>query len=368
MSEIDVVFIEGARTAFGRMGGTIRDIPASKLAAIGIRGLADRTGIRERAQVDCVFLGSAAHCSQALNPARWAALEAGLGWETSASYVEMQCGSAIDAINHAAWKIKAGAAQIVIAGGMESYSQIPAKFSMSLPPYQLIPPAPLQQTLSPVAEEQMGMGLTAENLQVLYGIPREAADEFACSSQMRAKAAWDAGRFEGEIVPVVIPATRRTPEIVFDRDEHMRPDTTLEALARLPPAFKKNGTVTAGNASGRNDGAAFVLMMSAGKARELDKGPAGGFPAPAGRQDRTHPHGSKSGSLPGPRPGGGGRQEALAVLQGPDPHPAGDRVFPGGRSAAAPAERGGGPRRRRPGRPGAEPVRRGAGDGPVSHR
>jgi len=269
MAEIDVVFIDGARTAFGRMGGTIRDIPASRLAAIGVRGLVEKTGITEKTRIDNVFLGSAAHCSVALNPARWAALEAGLGWETSASYVEMQCGSAIDAINHAAWKIKAGAANVIIAGGMESYSQIPAKFSMSLPPYRLIPPMPLKQTLSPVEEEQIGMGLTAENLQELYGIPREACDEFAFQSQMRAKAAWDSGKFEGEIVPVVIPATRKTPEIVFDTDEHLRPETTLEGLARLRPAFKKDGTVTAGNASGRNDGAAFVLMMSRLKADEL---------------------------------------------------------------------------------------------------
>ena len=269
MAENDVVFIEGARTGFGRMGGTIRDIPASRLAAIAIRGLADKTQITSRSKVDCVFLGSAAHCSVALNPARWAALDAGLGWETSASYVEMQCGSAIDAINHAAWKIRAGAADVAIAGGMESYSQIPAKFSMSLPPYQMIPPMPLQQTVSPLEEEQVGMGLTAENLQVIYDIPREASDEFAFQSQMRAKAAWDAGKFAGEIVPVVIPATRKTPEIVFDTDEQLRPDTTLEGLAKLRPAFKKDGTVTAGNASGRNDGAAFVLMMSRARAREL---------------------------------------------------------------------------------------------------
>jgi acetyl-CoA acetyltransferase family protein len=273
MTEFDVVMVEGARTAFGRMGGTIRDIPASRLAAIGIRGLVEKTGITGKSRVDGVFLGSAAHCSVALNPARWAALDAGLGWETSATYVEMQCGSAIDAINHAAWKIKAGAADVIIAGGMESYSQIPARFSMSLPPYRLMPPMPLKMTLSPVAEEQIGMGLTAENLQELYAIPREAADEFAYQSQMRASAAWEQGKFEAEIVPVVIPATRKTPEIVFDRDEHLRPETTLEGLAKLQPAFKKNGTVTAGNASGRNDGAAFVLMMRGDKARQLGYDP-----------------------------------------------------------------------------------------------
>ena len=257
MSEREVVFVDGVRTPFGRMGGTIRDIGASKLASIGIRGLVEKTKITEKGKVDSVFLGSAAHCSLAMNPARWATLDAGLGYETSASYVEMQCGSAIDAVNHAAWKILAGAADVVIAGGMESYSQIPARFSMSTQPYRLIPPMPLKMTLSPVPEEQLVMGITAENLQEMYAIPREASDEFAFNSQMRAKEAWEKGNFEGEIVPVVIPATRKTPEVVFDKDEHIRPDTTLEALAKLKPAFKKDGTVTAGNASGRNDGSAF---------------------------------------------------------------------------------------------------------------
>ena len=269
MAQREVVFIDGVRTAFGRMGGTIRDISASKLASIGISGLVKKTRITEKTKVDCVFLGSAAHCSQAMNPARWSTLEAGLGYETSASYVEMQCGSAIDSINHAAWKILAGAADTIIAGGMESYSQIPARFSMSIPPYRLIPPAPLKMTLSPVEDEQLVMGITAENLQEMYSIPRDSSDKFAFNSQKRAKEAWEAGRFEDEIVPVVIPATRKTPEIVFDKDEHIRPDTTMEGLTKLKPAFKKGGTVTAGNASGRNDGSAFVLMMSREKAEAI---------------------------------------------------------------------------------------------------
>ncbi len=269
MGEREVVIVDGIRTAFGRMGGTLRDIFASELAGIGIKGLLDKTKIKEKAHVDCVFLGSAASCSRSMNPARWAALYAGLGYETSASYVEMQCGSAIDSINHAAWKILADHADIVIAGGMEAYSQIAAKFSMSLQPYRLNPPMPLPQQLSPVPEECIGMGITAENLQEMYNISREASDEFAYNSQMRAKAAMDSGKFDEEIVPVVIPGTRKTPEIVFKVDEHPRSDTTLEGLAKLPPAFKQGGTVTAGNASGRNDGSAFVLVMSAEKAKEL---------------------------------------------------------------------------------------------------
>jgi acetyl-CoA C-acetyltransferase len=216
-----------------------------------------------------VFLGSAAHCSKALNPARWASLYAGLGYETSASYIEMQCGSAIDSINHSAWKILAGQADIIIAGGTESYSQMPAKFSMSVPPYRMMAPAALDLTLSPVAEECIGMGITAENLQKMYAIPREASDDFAYASQMRSKAAWEAGYFKDEIIPVTIPGGKKKPDVVFDKDEHPRFDTTREGLAALKPAFAKDGTVTAGNASGRNDGSAFVLMMTADKAKEL---------------------------------------------------------------------------------------------------
>lgn len=265
----EVVFVDGVRTAFGRLGGTLKDISASRLAGITIKGLLDKTRILEKASVDIVMLGSALHCSEAINPARWAALDAGMPYETTASYVEMQCGSAIDSINHCAWRILAGGADIAIAGGTESYSLSPAKFSMSVTPYRLIPPSPIPQTLSPVEEEQIGMGLTAENLQKMYDIPRQASDEFAYRSQMLAKKAMDSGYFEEEIIPVVISATRKTPEVIFKVDEHPRPDTSLKNMAKLPPAFIMNGTVTAGNASGRNDGAAFLLMMTTEKANEL---------------------------------------------------------------------------------------------------
>ncbi len=265
----EVVIVDATRTAFGRMGGSLRNLSASKLASIAIKGLLDKTGIMEKAHVDTVMMGSAAHCSQAVNPARWAALDAGLPYETTASYVEMQCGSAIDSINHAAWRLLTGNADVIIAGGSEAYSLIPAKFSMSVEPYRLNPPMPLNTTLSPVEEEAIGMGITAENLQKQYNISREASDEFAYNSQMRAKAAMEAGHFKEEIIPIVFPPTRKTPEIVFDVDEHPRPNTTLEGLKRLPPAFIENGTVTAGNASGRNDGGAMVLMMTKEKAEEL---------------------------------------------------------------------------------------------------
>ncbi len=268
MSEREVVFVEGMRTAFGRMGGTLRDFTAEELAGIGIKGLIEKTKIHEKALVDSVFLGSAAHCSRAMNPARWASLYAGLPYETSASYIEMQCGSGIDSINHAAWKILAGQADIIIAGGMEAYSQIPAKFSMSNPPYQLIPPMPMEPQLSPVPEECIGMGITAENLQVMYDIPREESDKLAFRSQARARKAIDAGYFDDEIVPVTVSQGKKKPPIEFKVDEHPR-ETSMEALAALPPVFKKDGTVTAGSSSGRNDGSAFVLMMTKEKALEL---------------------------------------------------------------------------------------------------
>jgi acetyl-CoA C-acetyltransferase len=140
---------------------------------------------------------------------------------------------------------------------------------MSLPPYRLMPPTALDLNLSPVDEECIGMGITAENLQKMYAIPRDASDTFAYNSQMRSKAAWEAGYFKDEIIPVTIPGGKKKPDVVFDTDEHPRFDTTLEGLAALKPAFAKDGTVTAGNASGRNDGSAFVLMMSEDKAKEL---------------------------------------------------------------------------------------------------
>ncbi|MFH1137962.1 MAG: thiolase family protein [Pseudomonadota bacterium] len=269
MKPTEVVFVDGVRTAFGRMGGTLKDIIASRLAGIGIRGLVEKTKITERAKVDNVFLGSATGCSHAGNPARWAVLDSGLGYETPATYVEMQCGSAIESINHAAWKILAGQADVIIAGGMESYSQMAIKFSMCTTPFKLIPPMPIPPQLSPIAEEQIGMGLTAENLQVMYEVGREEQDEFAYQSQMRAKAAMEAGYFKDEIIPVNFPATKKTPASSFEVDEHPRPESTLAGMAKLPPVFKFGGTVTAGNSSGQNDGAAFVLLMSAAKAEEL---------------------------------------------------------------------------------------------------
>lgn len=267
-----MVFVKGMRTAFGRLGGSLKDFTAEELGSIALKGLVDKTKICDRGIVDSVFAGSAFHVARSINPARWIVLDAGLPVTTTASYVEMQCGSSIDGMNHAAWKILCGQADTVIAGGMESFSQLPFKYSSSTTPYRITPPRLLDYQLQPVPKEGRAyapfeMGLTAENLQALYGISRQEQDEFAFRSQTLAKKAIDAGYFEDEIVTVLVPQGKKKPPIEFRTDEHPRLET-LENLAKLPPAFKKDGTVTAGNASGLNDGGAFVLMMTKEKARE----------------------------------------------------------------------------------------------------
>ncbi|MBI9085490.1 MAG: thiolase family protein [Desulfobacterales bacterium] len=273
MNKRDVVIVEGMRTAFGKMGGSLKEFSPEELAGIGIKGLLDRTKVHEKGHVDCVFLGSAIGASRALNPARWALLYAGLPETTTASFIEMQCGSAIDAINHAAWKIRLNYADIIIAGGMEGYSQVPARFSQCTPPYRNTPPQFLAPQLAPDSETgpnygPSDMGLTAENLQAKYSISRQAQDEFAFRSQTLAKEAMAAGYFTEEIIPVMVSQGKKTPPLEFKEDEHPRL-SSLETLAKLKPVFKKDGTVTVGNASGLNDGSAFVLMMSREKAEAL---------------------------------------------------------------------------------------------------
>ena len=264
----NVVIVDGVRTAFGRMGGTIRNFYMSELAAIAVKGLLDKTGIQERAFVDSVMVGAALGDVRCCNIARYAALAAGLPYETSATFIETQCGSAIDSINLAAAKIQTGAADIIIAGGGESHSQRFAKFSMCVEPFKLIPPMPVDPICEPLPEDRIDMIQTADLVAKKWNITREECDEFALRSQQRAKRAVDAGYFEDEIVPVVIPATRKTPEIVFKTDEHLRPNTTMEGLQKLSAVYP-GGVTTAGNASGLNDGAAVVLLMTEEKAREL---------------------------------------------------------------------------------------------------
>ena len=270
MSKRDVVFVDGARTAFGTFGKTLRNFTMEQLGGFALKGLVEKTKILEKGGVvDAVYLGSAIGATSAMNPARWISLAGGLPLSTSASYVEMQCGSAIDSINHAAWRIMAGHADIMIAGGAESYSQTCAKFPMSTEPFKMIPPLPVAPSLSPTLDPATSnMGLTAEALQKMYNVSRQQQDEFGLRSQILAKKAMDAGYFVDEIIPVMVPQGKKLPPLEFKVDEHPRM-TSIEALTKLPPAFVKDGTVTAGNSSGRNDGAAFVLMMTREMAEKL---------------------------------------------------------------------------------------------------
>jgi len=270
MSNREIVFVDGVRTGFGRMGGTLKDIYATDLAAMAVRGLLEKTKILERGgKVDSLFCGTALGDAQAGGPARYVVLASGLPVETSASYVEMQCGSAIDSINHAAWKMLAGEADVMIAGGMESYSQVTVKFSTSVQPYRNIAPMPLPTKLAPTPDQDITMLEVSDGMAKRWGISRQACDEFALRSQQLASAAISKGYFKDEIVPVTIKGGKKAPDLIFAEDEHVRPETTMEGLSKLKAVLGEDGVTTAGNASGRNDGAAFVLMMTAEKAKEL---------------------------------------------------------------------------------------------------
>jgi len=263
----EIVIVGGVRTPFGKLGGSLRQFHMADLAGMTIRALVEQYKI-EPAQVDAVFVGSALHDGRCNNIARYATLYAGLPYETSSVFMEMQCGSAIACINHAAYRMMAGEGEIVIAGGGESYSQMFAKFSMAVEPYKLIPPSKIPSSLTPDPADNHPMLQISDSMAARWDISREACDEYALRSQQLTRQAQENGFFAGQIAPVIIPATRKTPEIVIDKDEQPRPDTTLEGLSRLV-SVREGGVTTAGNSSGRNDGAAMVLMMTADKAKEL---------------------------------------------------------------------------------------------------
>ena len=266
----EVVFVDGMRTPFGKMGGTLKEISGSTLAALTVKALVAKTQILEKGgKVDSLICGSAAGCGSSWSHARYITMAAGLPFETSASFVEMQCGSAIDSINHAAWKILAGAADVVIAGGFESHSNKFVKYSTTVQPYKGIGPQACRPVIHDDPKQCVSMIEISDIMAEKWGITREACDEFAYRSQMRAAASTEKGYFVDEIVPITIPATKKTPEVIFTTDEHLRPSTTLEGLAKLRPVRGEGSVTTAGNASGLNDGASFVLMMTAEKAKEL---------------------------------------------------------------------------------------------------
>lgn len=268
----NVVVVGAVRTAVGRMGGALIDVPAEHLAAVVLRAAIKRAGI-EASAVDQVILGQAKQSPDASNIARVAALEAEYPIDVPAYTVNQQCGSGMMALHNAFQAIALGLADIVVAGGVESMSTAPyylrkARFGYVAGNAELLDPNTESQPGSqPIAQYgRLTMGETAETLAERYRISRQEQDEFALESQEKAWAALEGGRFAAEIEPVLVPQRRGDP-VPFDKDEHPR-KTSLEQLARLQPVFKKDGTVTAGNASGRNDGASALVVMAEETARE----------------------------------------------------------------------------------------------------
>lgn len=262
-----IVIADGVRTPFGRLGGGLRQFHTADLGAIAIQKLMERTQIDAK-EIDAVYFGTANGDARCPNPGRFASLKAGLPYETSAVAVEMQCGSAIAALNHAAYRIMANDADCVIVGGAESFSQRFFKFSTSQEPYKMIPPTAFPSNLAPDPEDNIIMIDVADMMAKKWGISREECDAYALRSQQLAQKALESGFLDNQIIPVVIPATKKNPEIIVDKDEHPRPQTTAEALAKLR-VINEGGVTTAGNASGRNDGGAALLMMTEEKAKAL---------------------------------------------------------------------------------------------------
>jgi acetyl-CoA C-acetyltransferase len=263
------VIVAAVRTPIGRFGGVFKDLPAWRLGASAIAGALSRVGL-EPAAVEDVIMGNVLQAGQGMNPARRASMTAGLPDSVPAVTVNMVCGSGLRAVVMAAQAIALGEAQIVVAGGMESMSQAPylltgARFGYRLGHGMLVDSL-LADGLTD-AFHDCHMGITAENIAREYGIGREEQDRYAVESQRRAALAWETGAFADEIIPVELPG-RQGSELVT-RDEHPRPETTLEGLLRLRPAFDPAGTVTAGNASGINDGAAALVVMAEERARAL---------------------------------------------------------------------------------------------------
>ena len=266
----EIVIVAAARTAVGKFGGSLAKVPAPELGAAVIKGLLQRTGLAPE-QVGEVILGQVLAAGSGQNPARQAMLKAGLAKETPAMTINAVCGSGLKSVMLAAQAIATGDSEIVIAGGQENMSASPhllpaSRDGQRMGDWKLVDSMIVDGLWD--VYNQYHMGITAENVAKAHGITRDMQDALAVASQQKAAAAQDAGKFKDEIVPVLIPQKKGDP-LVFESDEYLNRKSTLEALTGLRPAFDKAGTVTAGNASGINDGAAAVLVMSAAKATEL---------------------------------------------------------------------------------------------------
>ena len=265
----DVVIVAAGRTAVGKFGGSLAKIPASELGAHVIKGLLAQTGIDPNLISEAI-LGQVLTAGVGQNAARQAVIKAGLPSAIPAFTINKVCGSGLKATHLAAQAIKCGDANIIIAGGQENMSASPhvmngARDGFRMGDFKMIDTMIVDGLWD--VYNQYHMGITAENVAKKYEVTRAEQDEFALQSQLKAEAAHKAGKFKDEILPLEIANKKGT--VVFDSDEYIKPGSTLESLAGLRPAFSKEGSVTAGNASGLNDGAAAVIMMSAAQAKQL---------------------------------------------------------------------------------------------------
>ncbi|MCP1495965.1 acetyl-CoA C-acetyltransferase [Pseudomonas migulae] len=266
----EVVIVAATRTAIGSFQGALSAIPATELGATVIRRLLEETGL-DGAQIDEVILGQVLTAGSGQNPARQTAIKAGLPFTTPAMTLNKVCGSGLKAVQLAVQAIRCGDAELVIAGGQENMSLAPyvlpkARTGLRLGHAQL-QDSVIQDGLWD-AFNDYHMGITAENLATKYSLSREDQDAFAAASQQKAAAAIEAGYFKREITPILIPQRKGDP-LVFDTDEQPRPGGTLQAMSNLKPAFQKDGSVTAGNSSTLNDGAAVLLLANAATAQAL---------------------------------------------------------------------------------------------------
>ena len=266
----EIVIVAATRTAIGSFGGSLSSIPAHKLGAEVIASILKKTGINKD-QIDEVILGQVLTAGSGQNPARQAAIEAGLPYQTPSMTINKVCGSGLKAVQLAFQAIACGDAEIVIAGGQESMSLSSHVLPKSREGKKMGPWAMIDTMVVDglwCAFNDCHMGVTAENIATKFDYSRQSQDEFALESQQKTEAAQKSDFFRDEITPISIPQ-RRGDDIIFDSDEFPRHTTSMDSLANLRPAFAKDGTVTAGNASGINDGAAAVMVMSASKAQEL---------------------------------------------------------------------------------------------------
>src|SRR4051812_4954691 len=269
----DVVIISGVRTPIGKFQGSLSDLKATELGALVVKEAVNRAGIEDLNQVNECIMGNVVSAGLGQNPARQAAIFGGLPPQVGAMTINKVCGSGLKAVALGAQAIQTGNSEVVVAGGMESMTNAPYLLPQARKGYRLgnaqIVDSMVNDGLWDIYNDYH-MGITGENVAEKYKITREEQDEYAVNSHRKAVSAIKECRFKSQIVPVEIPAKKKgAPPVIFDKDEGPREDTTIEVLRGLKPAFKKDGTVTAGNAPGVNDGAAAVVVTSAAKAKEL---------------------------------------------------------------------------------------------------